>query len=214
MDRVGTASRGQDRDVIQRFRHLLLPHVRGDFNDDRTAAAVTQRCEGPAKNVADFGCQYDRFNRFGDAAHGFSGIEVWGDVGKTARLTHGKHEDGHGFGIALGDAAERILGARAVLHAENPDGPARCDPRNTVRHMQTGAFLAHNDRADIGSRSALDDMVERVGAEDLDPLALQDFCDCIAKLHERPPVNISRTRGGVLFSQVNIDGLLKSRHPG
>src|SRR5690348_12644055 len=50
--------------------------------------------------------------------------------------------------------------------------------------MQTDALLAHHDRADIGLGGGLDDRVDRIADQKLDPLALQDFGDGIGDLHE------------------------------
>ena len=70
---------------------------------------------------------------------------------------------------------------------ERADGLARCDAGDRVRHVHADTLLAHHDRADVGVGGMLDQMVDRIAAEDLDPLALHDFRDCRAELHGVSP---------------------------
>jgi hypothetical protein len=84
----------------------------------------------------------------------------------------------------LRHAAHGVLGAGAVLHAECPDRVARGDARDRVRHVDADAFLTHHHRADVGIRRIFDQMVDRIAAEDLDSLALHDFRDGGAELHD------------------------------
>ena len=184
MHGIGAVARAQHRRVVQRLRHLLVPHVGRDFDDHRSAAAVLQLCEGAAKNVADFAGQDDRLGRFRKRLHRLAGIEVGVDIGEPARIAHRQHQHGHRFAVALRDAAHRVLGARAVLHAEGADGVAGGDARDRVRHVNADAFLAHHDRADVGIGGVFDQVIDRIAAEDLDALALHDFRDRSAELHD------------------------------
>ena len=72
-------------------------------------------------------------------------------------VAHGHHQDRHGVAVGLGHAAEGVLGAGAVLHGEDADLLAGGDARDGVGHVQAGALLAHDDRADVG-RGALSRM--------------------------------------------------------
>ena len=47
--------------------------------------------------------------------------------------------------------------------------------RNRVRHVQADALLAHDDRPDVERCRVLDQMIDRIGGEDIDALALHDF---------------------------------------
>ena len=49
--------------------------------------------------------------------------------------------------------------------------------------MDADALLPHHDGADLGFRSVLDQMVDRIAAEDLDSLAPHDFRNGGAELH-------------------------------
>ncbi|MHC2639263.1 hypothetical protein [Bradyrhizobium liaoningense] len=49
--------------------------------------------------------------------------------------------------------------------------------------MDADALLPHHDGADLGFRRVLDQMVDRIAAEDLDPLAPHDFRDRGPELH-------------------------------
>ena len=188
MHRVGAVAGAQHRRVVQRLRHFLVPHVGGDFHDHRAAAAVLQFGEGAAKDVADFAGEDDRLGRFGERPHRLAGIEVRIDIGKPARIAHRQHQHGHGFAVALRDAAHGVLRAGAVLHAERADRAPGGHPRDRVRHMDADALLPHHDRADVGIGREFDQMIDRVAAEDLDPLPLHDFRDGGAEFHGCLPV--------------------------
>lgn len=54
MNGIRAVAGAQHRRVVQRLRHLLVPHVRRDLDDHRAAAAVLQLGKGAAKNVGDF----------------------------------------------------------------------------------------------------------------------------------------------------------------
>src|SRR5262249_27435916 len=90
-----------------------------------------------------------------------------------------------GFAKTLRDPAHGVFRAGAVLHAEGANGLPGRDARDRVRHVQPDALLPHHDRADAGVGGVLDQVVDRIAAEDLDPLALHDFRDCRAELHGR-----------------------------
>lgn len=183
MHGVGAVARAQHRRVVQRLRHLLVPHVRGNLDDHGAAAAVLQLGEGAAKDVDDLSGQDDRLGRFRERLHRLAGIEVRLDMRKTALIAHRQHQHRHGFAEALCDAAHRVLRARPVLHAEGPDAASRRNPRDRIRHVDADALLPHHDGSDLGLGRVLDQMVDRIAAEDLDPLAPHDFCDGGAELH-------------------------------
>jgi hypothetical protein len=145
-------------------------------------------CEGAAKDVADFGGEDDRLGRFGERPHRLAGIEVRVDIGEPARIAHRQHQHGDGFAVTLRDAAHGILGARTVLHAERADRVPGGHARDRVRHVYADALLPHHDRADVGIGREFDQMIDRIAAEDLDPLALHDFRNRRAELHGCLPV--------------------------
>ncbi len=188
VNRIRAVAGAQHRRVIQGLRYFLIPHVGGDFDDHRPAAAVLQLGEGAAEDVADFGGDVDRLGGFRKRLHRLAGIEVGVDIGEPARIAHRQHQHRHGFAIALRHAAHRVLGARSVLHTERADRLARGDARDRVRHVHADAFLAHHHRAYVGSGGKFDDMIDRIAAEDLDSLPLHDFRDGGAELHDGLPV--------------------------
>ena len=150
MHGIGAVTGAQHRRVVQRLRHVLVPHVGRDFDDDRPAAAVLQLGEGAAEDVADLGCDVDRLGRFRERPHRLAGVEVGVDIGEPPRIAHRQHQHGDGFAVALRDAAHGVFGAGPVLHAERADRMARGDARNRVRHVDADAFLTHHHGADIG----------------------------------------------------------------
>ncbi len=180
---IGPVAGAQHRRVIQGFRHVLVPHVGWNLDDNRAAAAVFQFRESAPKDVADLSGDVDRFGRFCKSLHRLAGIEVRLDVRKPARIAHRQHQHRDGFAKALRHAAHGVFGARPVLHAERADGVAGSDAGDRVRHVQPDAFLPHHHRPDIGIGGMFDQMIDRIAAEDLDPLALHDFRDRGAELH-------------------------------
>ncbi len=60
MHGIRAVAGAQNRRVVQGFRHLLVPHVGGNLDDDGSAAAVLQFCEGAAEDVGDFRGEDDR----------------------------------------------------------------------------------------------------------------------------------------------------------
>ena len=81
------------------------------------------------------------------------------------------------------DAAHGVFRAGTVLHAEGADGVPGGDPRDRVRHVHADALLPHHHRADVGGGGVLDEVIDRIAAEDLDSLALHDFRDGGAEFH-------------------------------
>jgi hypothetical protein len=51
--------------------------------------------------------------------------------------------------------------------------PALGHPADRVGHVQPGALLAHDHRADVDPRGSLEDLVARVAEHDPDALALE-----------------------------------------
>lgn len=183
MDRVGAVARAQHRRVVQRLRHLFVPHVRGNLDDDRPAAPVLQFGKGASKNVGDLGGEDDGFGGLRERLHRLAGIEVRLDMREPALITHRQHQHGNRFAVALRDATHRVLRAGPMLHAERADAPPRRHPRDRIRHVHADALLPHHYGPDLGLRRVLDQMIDRIAAEDLDPLALHDFRDRGAELH-------------------------------
>ena len=155
----------------------------GYLDDDGSAAAIFQPGEGAPEDIADFGREVDRLGRLRKRLHRLAGIEIRLDIGKPPRITHRQHQHGHGLAIALCDAAHGIFRAGPMLHAEGADGVPGTDPGNRVRHMQSDPLLPHHHRADVGVGRVLNEMIDRIAAENLDSLALHDFCDGGAEFH-------------------------------
>ncbi len=76
-----------------------------------------------------------------------------------------------------------------MLHAEGADGAPGGDPGDRVRHVESDALLPHHHRADVGGGGVFDQMIDRIAAENLDPLAFHDFCNGGAELHADSPHN-------------------------
>ena len=54
--------------------------------------------------------------------------------------------------------------------------------------MQADALLADDDRTDIGLGGVFQQMIDRVAAEDFDPLAPHDFRNRVTNLHLDTPL--------------------------
>jgi hypothetical protein len=70
-----------------------------------------------------------------------------------------------------------------VLHHEHAELSAGGHARHRVRHVQAGALLAHDDRADAGRRAALQDVIDRIADDRLHALAAQDVGDGVGDFH-------------------------------
>jgi hypothetical protein len=191
MHGVGAVAGAQHRGIVQRFRHFLVPHVGRDFDDDRSAAAVFQFCKCAAEDVADLGGNVDRLGRLRKSAHRLAGIEVRFDIREPPRIAHRQHQYRHGFAVTLRHAAHGIFRAGTVLHAEGADGAPGGDPRDRIRHVQSDALLPHHHRADVGGGGVFDEVIDRIAAENLDTLALHDFCNGGAEFHADPPLELT-----------------------
>src|SRR6202035_2070941 len=99
------------------------------------------------------------------------------------RISHRQHQHGNGFAVTLRHPTHGVLGAGAVLHAERTDLVPGGDARDRIRHVDADALLPHHDRADVGIGRVLDEMIDRIAAEDFYPLALHDFRNRGAELH-------------------------------
>src|SRR4029077_15028983 len=119
----------------------------------------------------------------GHAAHLARGAEVRIDAGDAAGVALRYYQQRDGLAVRLCDAAIGVLAAGTVLHAEGADLPTGSDTRDRVRHVDADALLTHDDRPDVGGGRVLQQMVDGIAAEDLDPLALHDFGNCLANLH-------------------------------
>ena len=183
MHGVGAVAGAQHRRVVQRLRHLLVPHVGGISTITGPPRPFFSLVKARRKMLVTSAARMIGSDDFENAFIACAGIEVRLDVRKPPRIAHRQHQHGHGLAVALRHAAHRVLGARPVLHAERADRVARGDARDRVRHVQADALLAHHDRADIGVRRVLDQVIDRIAAEDLDPLALHDFRNGGAELH-------------------------------
>ena len=102
-------------------------------------------------------------------------------------------------------AAHRVLRAGAVLHAEGADAVPRSDPGDRIRHVNADALLAHHDRADVGIGGVFDEVIDRIAAEDFDPLALHDFRDGGAELHDGLSPCVTAGWSGRIWRQLEQD---------
>ena len=185
--RIGRDAR-QGRGLIgERLRHLLVEHVDRHLDQHRSAAAALQAGESAPQDVRHLGARGHRLGGFGDVAGIEHRVVVRLDVRDAARIAHRQHQQRHGVAIGLRDAAERVLGAGAVLHREHPDLLAAGEPRHGIGHVQPDPLLAHDDRPDADARGELEDMVDRVAEDDLDAFAPQDLRDRLACLHVPAP---------------------------
>ena len=198
MDGIGAGAGAQHGRVVQGLRHFLVPHVGGDFDNHGSAAAILQFGKGAAKDVGDFGSKDDRLGRFRKRLHCLARIEVRLDVRNPPRIAHRHHQHRHGFAETLRDAAHGIFRAGSVLHAERTDRASRGDPGDRIRHVQADAFLPHHDGTDIGVGGILDQMIDRIAAQNFDALALEDFRNRGAEFHAIPPQNAADCSFGLL----------------
>jgi hypothetical protein len=125
----------------------------------------------------------DLLGRFGNVAEIERRVEIRVHLVDVAGISGRQHDDGGGVAIGLRDAAEGVLGAGPVLHDKDADLLARAGLGDRVTHMQANALLAHHDRANIGLGRTLDDRINRVADQPLDPFPLEHLGDRVDDFH-------------------------------
>src|SRR6185437_15911648 len=60
-------------------------------------------------------------------------------------------------------------------------------PADRIRHVNAGPLLPHDDGPDTSGGGAFDDVVDRIGGQNLNALALEDFPNRVEYLHGLPP---------------------------
>jgi hypothetical protein len=186
LGRVGTVFRCADRGVVD-IADFLVPDIGRDFNDCRPAAAVADGAERAAQDVADFLGQRNRFGQLRDPAHLPHGIVVGIDVGDATGIALRDHQHRNGFGVSLRHAAIGVLGAGTVLHAERADLSPGRHAGDGVRHVQANALLTHDNRPYVCRRGELQQVIDRIATQDLDPFALHDLRNSLTDFH--PPIS-------------------------
>ena len=185
------------RRVVDRLRDVLTQKVNRELDEDRPRAPVLHLGEGAAHRVDHRVGHDDLLAPLGHVLEVQKRVEVRLDVRDPPRITARQHDNRHGVAIRLGDAAEGVLGARAVLHREHADPVARRDAADGVGHVQPCPLLADDDRADVGFRRGFDDRVDGVSDEEFHAFTLQNFRDGRRSLHgplSRVWVRCSRLR--------------------
>ena len=186
-DRIGRDARPERRHVVERLRHLFRHEVHGDLDQDRAGPPVPHLGERPPHRVRDRVGHDHLLGRLRDVLVVQERVEVRRHVREPPRVAARDHHDRDRVAIGLGDAAERVLDARAVLHREHADAIAGGDPAHRVRHVDPGALLTDDDRPDVRLGGRLDDGVDRIPDQELDSFALQDLGDGGGALHGCPP---------------------------
>ena len=185
--RIGAAAEARRLRVFgdQRVGDLLAQDVGREFDQHRAGPAVLDDRKGAAQRLDRRVGHRDLLGRLRDVAEVHRRVEVRMHLVDVAGVARRQHDDRAGIAVGLGDAAERVLGAGPVLHDEDADLVARGHLGDRVAHMQPDALLTHHDRADIGFGRALDDRVDRIADQPLDPFLLQDLGDRIGDFHWR-----------------------------
>ena len=172
----------------QRVGDFLAQDVGRELDQHRAGAAVLDRREGAPQRLDRRVGDRDLLRQFRDVAEIERRVEVRMDLVDVAGIAGRQHDDRAGIAVGLRDAAERVLGAGPVLHDEDADLVARAELADGIAHMQPDALLAHHDRADIGLGRPLDDRVDRIADQPLDPLLFQDLGDRVGDLHRAAPL--------------------------
>ena len=121
---------------------------------------------------------------FGDRRVDLGGVENRVAVLAVEPLAARQDQHRHVFRIGLGDAGKGVLDAGPGLGREHADAPSAVDPAVAVGEADPDPLLAAQDGADADRRAGLDQRVARVAGEELGPLALEDFGDCLGAVHD------------------------------
>src|ERR1051326_8680722 len=77
-----------------------------------------------------------------------------------------------------------------MLHGKDTHLLARTHAAHSVGHVQPGALLAHDDGANVRPCGGLNNAIDRIADQKLNPLALEDLGDSIRGLHNRTSVPV------------------------
>ena len=99
-------------------------------------------------------------------------------------------QHGHGVGVGLGEAAERVLDARPGLDDDHRRLLAIGGARVAVGHVDQRLLAASDDRpnADLGGR--VDQRVVRIREQDFDALEFQNPRQSVRASHRSQPPEI------------------------
>ena len=156
----------------KRVRHLLAQEVARELDQDRAGAAVLDRRKGAAQRLDGRVGDGYLLAYFRDVAEIERGIKVRMHLVDVAGIAGRQHDDRGRVAKGLRHPAKRVFGAGAVLHRKDADLVARGHLGDGVAHMQPDPLLADHDRADIGLGRGLDDRVDRITDQVLDPFTL------------------------------------------
>ena len=165
------------RRIVEHARVRLGEHVVGQFDHHRLRTPVAQHRERPAQHRHDLTAAGQRFRVLGVARHRTGRVEVERHVHLAERIALRHHQHRHAFGKGLGDAAHRILRAGALLHHEHAHLAALAHAAHRVGHVQPGALLPDDHRADVDPRGGFENLIARIAEDRGHAFALQDCRD-------------------------------------
>lgn len=153
---------------------LFAAGVPGYLHQHRTGAAIAQLREGAPHDVGDLLATGQGLGPLGDVLHVQHRIEVGVVVGKMARVARRHEQHRHRLAVALGHAAEGVLGARTMLHHEHADLVSAAHATESIGHVGAGTLLPHHDGADIHRGRRLDQWIERVAEQIADTFGFEN----------------------------------------
>ena len=181
--RVGAGAVSGRRRVVDRLFDLGAPEVARDFEHDGSLATVLGVGEGAAHGVGEV---VGVGQLLGPLAHVLE-VDQSGEVGRDVALRAGvaawDRDHRRGLAPGLGEAAERVLGAGAVLGQIDGHAVAGVHAGEGVGDVDAGALLADNDGADVGFGGGLEDRVDGVADDEVDTLALEHLGDGVCGSH-------------------------------
>ena len=185
--RVGAGGGHLDRAVRvdQCVGHLLVHEVGGDLDHDRPRPAHAHQADGPAHDVGDLTAQGDGLDGLGHRREGPRRAEQGEDLGAITRMAERQEQHRRGVGVRRGHAGKRVLGAGAVLHAEDGQRLAVLHPRVAVGDPHAHPFLAAQHGPDVDLGRGLDHRRRGIGAEELGALDPENAGDGIDDFHGR-----------------------------
>ena len=182
--RVGLLFDGAGRLVVEK----LLGQFGGgdvgrDFQQHGAGASAAELGEGAAHHGGDALDHVEFIGPLGDGLVAAGGVEVGMDAALVAGHAGGQQEDGHRLGVGLGDAAEAVFSAGAVLHHEDANLLAVGGAGVAVHHVNAGDLLAEDHRADSGDGGSLQQRLVGHAGDELHALHPQYVGDCGNSIH-------------------------------
>ena len=175
--------------VLQRIAaDVELQQIARQLHHHRSGPPVLQLAERATHRRRHLFRHENVLGLLGDRGIGAAGMEHRKHLRLLARMAERQEQHRHRIRERRGDAGERVLRARPVLHREHAGRAAVGDAGIAVRHVDADALLAADDRPQSACHRGLDHRRGRKAEQRGHAFAFQDFHDGLVCAHLSPPL--------------------------